>query len=70
MLLTVGGATTQWVLDVLCCNWLGLYIGLKICQYFEVKVRGVPLSSTVGEAEASDIRILLLSLPVSRPTVV
>ncbi|KAG9051694.1 hypothetical protein FS837_000083 [Tulasnella sp. UAMH 9824] len=27
----------HWVLDVLCCNWLGLYIGLKICQFFEVK---------------------------------
>jgi len=47
---------TQWVLDVLICNWLGTYLGwfpgshlviaiyghalsgMKVCQYFEVKV--------------------------------
>ncbi|KAG8907448.1 hypothetical protein FRB99_004243 [Tulasnella sp. 403] len=27
----------HWVLDVLICNWLGTYLGIKICQYFEVK---------------------------------
>ncbi|KAI5827386.1 PSS-domain-containing protein [Schizophyllum commune Tattone D] len=27
----------QWLLDVLICNWLGTWVGMKICQYFEVK---------------------------------
>lgn len=27
----------HWVLDVLVCNWLGTYLGMKTCQYFEVK---------------------------------
>ncbi|KAI9452451.1 phosphatidylserine synthase 2 [Russula earlei] len=27
----------HWLLDVLICNWLGTYIGMKTCQYFEVK---------------------------------
>jgi len=27
----------HWVLDVLVCNWLGTYLGMKACQYFEVK---------------------------------
>jgi phosphatidylserine synthase 2 len=27
----------HWVLDVLLCNWLGTYIGMKTCQYLEVK---------------------------------
>ncbi|KAH9980040.1 phosphatidyl serine synthase-domain-containing protein [Lactifluus volemus] len=27
----------EWVLDVLICNWLGTYAGMKACQYFEVK---------------------------------
>ncbi|TFK27595.1 phosphatidylserine synthase 2 [Coprinopsis marcescibilis] len=27
----------HWVLDVLLCNWLGTYLGMKVCQYFEVK---------------------------------
>ncbi|KZT23395.1 phosphatidylserine synthase 2 [Neolentinus lepideus HHB14362 ss-1] len=27
----------KWVLDVLICNWLGTYLGMKTCQYFEVK---------------------------------
>ncbi|CAG8522131.1 13723_t:CDS:10, partial [Acaulospora colombiana] len=27
----------HWVLDVLICNWLGTYIGMKTCQYLEVK---------------------------------
>ncbi|KAF5348591.1 hypothetical protein D9756_009617 [Leucocoprinus leucothites] len=27
----------HWVLDVLVCNWLGAYLGMKVCQYFEVK---------------------------------
>jgi hypothetical protein len=26
------------VLDVLVCNWAGTYLGMKVCQYFEVKV--------------------------------
>ncbi|KAL7279822.1 hypothetical protein ACG7TL_006229 [Trametes sanguinea] len=28
----------HWILDVLVCNWLGTYLGMKTCQYFEVKV--------------------------------
>ncbi|KAJ7490545.1 phosphatidyl serine synthase-domain-containing protein [Mycena latifolia] len=27
----------HWVLDVLLCNWIGTYLGMKTCQYFEVK---------------------------------
>ncbi|TFK52386.1 phosphatidylserine synthase 2 [Heliocybe sulcata] len=27
----------HWILDVLICNWLGLYLGMKTCQFFEVK---------------------------------
>ncbi|KAJ7364878.1 phosphatidylserine synthase 2 [Mycena albidolilacea] len=27
----------HWVLDVLVCNWGGTYLGMKVCQYFEVK---------------------------------
>ncbi|KAL4242513.1 Phosphatidylserine synthase 2 [Abortiporus biennis] len=27
----------HWLLDVLICNWLGTYVGMKCCQYFEVK---------------------------------
>lgn len=27
----------HWILDVLICNWLGTYLGMKACQYFEVK---------------------------------
>jgi phosphatidylserine synthase 2 len=27
----------HWVLDVLLTNWLGLYLGMKTCEYFEVK---------------------------------
>lgn len=27
----------HWILDVLICNWLGTYLGMKFCQYFEVK---------------------------------
>ncbi|EPT05349.1 hypothetical protein FOMPIDRAFT_1021601 [Fomitopsis schrenkii] len=27
----------HWVLDVLICNWLGIYFGMKTCQHFEVK---------------------------------
>jgi len=27
----------HWILDVLLCNWIGTYIGMKTCQYFEVK---------------------------------
>ncbi|CAG8436546.1 6212_t:CDS:2 [Ambispora gerdemannii] len=27
----------HWILDVLICNWAGLYLGMKTCEYFEVK---------------------------------
>lgn len=27
----------HWILDVLLCNWFGTYLGMKVCQYFEVK---------------------------------
>ncbi|TDL17759.1 phosphatidylserine synthase 2 [Rickenella mellea] len=27
----------HWILDVLICNWLGTYLGMKACQTFEVK---------------------------------
>ncbi|THU92447.1 phosphatidylserine synthase 2 [Dendrothele bispora CBS 962.96] len=27
----------HWILDVLLCNWLGTYLGMKVCTYFEVK---------------------------------
>lgn len=27
----------HWILDVLICNWLGTYVGMKTCQYLEVK---------------------------------
>ncbi|CAE6477912.1 unnamed protein product [Rhizoctonia solani] len=27
----------HWVLDVLLCNWLGIYLGMQTCAYFEVK---------------------------------
>lgn len=27
----------QWILDVLICNWVGLYFGMKTCEYFEMK---------------------------------
>ncbi|KIY68453.1 PSS-domain-containing protein [Cylindrobasidium torrendii FP15055 ss-10] len=27
----------HWILDVLLCNWLGIVLGMKVCQYFEVK---------------------------------
>ncbi|KAF9987844.1 hypothetical protein BGZ75_010393 [Mortierella antarctica] len=27
----------HWILDVLICNWLGLYLGVKTCEYFEMK---------------------------------
>ncbi|KAI9478057.1 MAG: phosphatidylserine synthase 2 [Benjaminiella poitrasii] len=27
----------HWILDVLICNWLGIYAGMKFCQYFSVK---------------------------------
>ena len=28
----------QWILDVLVCNWLGLYVGMKLCTFFELQV--------------------------------
>ncbi|OBZ68638.1 Phosphatidylserine synthase 2 [Grifola frondosa] len=27
----------HWILDVLVCNWLGTYLGMKTCQYFDIK---------------------------------
>ncbi|KAF9188716.1 hypothetical protein BGZ50_001161 [Haplosporangium sp. Z 11] len=27
----------HWILDVLICNWLGMYLGVKTCEYFEMK---------------------------------
>ncbi|SAM01692.1 hypothetical protein [Absidia glauca] len=27
----------HWILDVLLCNWAGIYFGMKTCQYLEVK---------------------------------
>ncbi|KAG9300619.1 hypothetical protein G9A89_005219 [Geosiphon pyriformis] len=27
----------HWILDVLICNWGGLYLGMKTCEYFEMK---------------------------------
>lgn len=27
----------HWILDVLVCNWLGIEVGMKFCQYFSVK---------------------------------
>jgi len=27
----------HWILDVLVCNWAGIYIGMKTCKYFEMK---------------------------------
>ncbi|KAJ7506718.1 PSS-domain-containing protein [Mycena galericulata] len=35
----------HWILDVLVCNWIGTYLGMKTCQYLEVKPyewRGLP----------------------------
>jgi phosphatidylserine synthase 2 len=29
----------HWILDVLVCNWLGIWIGQTICHYLEMKVR-------------------------------
>ncbi|KAI7864644.1 phosphatidyl serine synthase-domain-containing protein [Spinellus fusiger] len=27
----------HWILDVLVCNWAGIYLGMKTCQYYEMK---------------------------------
>ncbi|EIN12808.1 PSS-domain-containing protein [Punctularia strigosozonata HHB-11173 SS5] len=27
----------HWILDVLICNWFGTWLGMKTCQFFEVK---------------------------------
>ncbi|KAI7886111.1 PSS-domain-containing protein [Lichtheimia hyalospora FSU 10163] len=27
----------HWILDVLVCNWGGIYLGMKTCRYFEMK---------------------------------
>ncbi|RUS23347.1 phosphatidyl serine synthase-domain-containing protein [Endogone sp. FLAS-F59071] len=27
----------HWIMDVLICNWLGTYLGMKTCEYFEMK---------------------------------
>eukprot|EP00126_Sphaerothecum_destruens_P008570 Sdes_comp20265_c0_seq1m13752 len=31
----------HWILDVLICNWGGIYFGMKTCHYLEVKVKRV-----------------------------
>ncbi|KAJ3018376.1 UNVERIFIED_CONTAM: hypothetical protein HDU68_011195 [Siphonaria sp. JEL0065] len=28
----------HWILDVLITNWLGIYLGMKTCEYFAIKV--------------------------------
>lgn len=33
----------HWILDVLTTNWLGIYLGMKLCDYFEMKVYTVNL---------------------------
>ncbi|ORZ36429.1 phosphatidyl serine synthase-domain-containing protein [Catenaria anguillulae PL171] len=27
----------HWIVDVLICNWLGIYLGMKTCEYLEMK---------------------------------
>ncbi|ORX84416.1 PSS-domain-containing protein [Anaeromyces robustus] len=27
----------HWILDVLTCNWFGIWLGMKTCKYFEMK---------------------------------
>ncbi|KAG5455703.1 MAG: phosphatidyl serine synthase-domain-containing protein, partial [Olpidium bornovanus] len=27
----------HWIVDVLTCNWLGTYVGMKTCEFFEMK---------------------------------
>ncbi|KAJ2448879.1 hypothetical protein EV183_005204 [Coemansia sp. RSA 2336] len=27
----------HWILDVLLCNWLGIHVGIKCCEYFKMK---------------------------------
>ncbi|KAI9148601.1 hypothetical protein H9P43_010082 [Blastocladiella emersonii ATCC 22665] len=27
----------HWIVDVLVCNWLGIYLGMKTCEYLEMK---------------------------------
>ncbi|KAJ2001793.1 hypothetical protein GGI04_003604 [Coemansia thaxteri] len=27
----------HWILDVVVCNWLGIYVGMKWCEYFKMK---------------------------------
>ncbi|KAJ1670312.1 hypothetical protein EV182_008290, partial [Spiromyces aspiralis] len=27
----------HWILDVFTCNWLGIYAGMKFCEYFKMK---------------------------------
>jgi phosphatidylserine synthase 2 len=29
----------HWLLDVLLCNWIGLYFGMKTCEHLEMRVR-------------------------------
>ncbi|RIB12286.1 phosphatidyl serine synthase-domain-containing protein [Gigaspora rosea] len=40
----------HWILDVLICNWAGLYLGMKTCEYFEMKAyswRGIKHINTL-----------------------
>jgi len=45
----------HWILDVLICNWVGLYFGMKTCEYFEMKGyswRGIKqISSSKGKVK-------------------
>jgi len=27
----------HWIMDVLVCNWLGIYLGMRVCGYFNMK---------------------------------
>ncbi|CAG8482854.1 10053_t:CDS:2, partial [Cetraspora pellucida] len=45
----------SWILDVLVCNWIGIYFGMKTCEYFEMKAyswRGIKqISSLKGKVK-------------------
>lgn len=28
----------HWILDVFTCNWLGIWLGMKTCEYFSMKI--------------------------------
>eukprot|EP00842_Homolaphlyctis_polyrhiza_P006232 jgi/Hompol1/660/HPOL_004255-RA len=39
----------HWILDVLTTNWLGTYLGMKACEYFEAKAFSGKLARTVEQ---------------------